>query len=577
MGSLTPVEHREHRDRPKANSGASARNEKSSNVEKSVSVDKPAPVDGTVLVIDDDDSVALTVSEVLRNEGFAVESVSSGREAVELCKCREYDLILTDLHMEGGDGLSVLTEARRLAPLTISIVLTGFASIESAIAALQRGAYDYLIKPCNIEVLKHTVRRGIEHRRLMLAELKARRDLEQLNRDLERRVQKRTAELTRLNQELAEANRAKDVFLATLSHELRTPLTPVLGWTNLLRTGNLQPHEMDQALEIIERNATLQSRLVDDLLDISRIATNNLRFDPKPADLNSAVSAACETVRPAAAARGVDLDLTRFGGSLIVLGEPVRLQQIVWNLLTNAIKFNEPGGRVTVRVEAEGQNARVVVEDSGIGILPEFLPHIFDRFRQADGSPTRKHGGLGLGLAIVDALAKMHGGRVKAESDGPGRGSRFTFVIPREAHASRSREGPKPVVPLAEVQPVLVVDDSTDTLELMAAIFRQRGCKVMAARSGEEAIRLAREERPSLIVSDIGMPDMDGCDLLVELRRLPGMADIPAIAISGYAMDGDRDRALSSGFSAHLAKPVEINDLFALIRRLTTVAAKPGN
>ena len=205
--------------------------------------------------------------------------------------------MLTDLHMEGGDGLSVLNQIRRHAPLTISVVLTGFASVESAIAALQEGAYDYLVKPCDIESMKHTIRRGVEHRRLMLAEQKARTDLDQLNLDLEKRIEERTAELTRLNAELAEANRAKDVFLATLSHELRTPLTPVVGWIKLLRSGNLDEKSVSQALDAIERNAWLQSRLIDDLLDTSRIATGKLHFEPKPTDLNVVVKAAVDTVR----------------------------------------------------------------------------------------------------------------------------------------------------------------------------------------------------------------------------------------------------------------------------------------
>src|SRR5918912_3977883 len=256
-----------------------------------------------LLVVDDEESVALTVGEVLRQEGYEVETASSGNEAIACLDRADFDLVLTDLHMEGGDGLSVLAEVRRRAPFTISIVLTGFASVESAIASLRQGAYDYLIKPCIIDDLKMTVHRGVEHRRLMLAEQQARMHLEELNRELEQRVEERTAELTRVNQELEEANRAKDVFLATLSHELRTPLTPILGWINLLRNGNLDSDGVAQALDAIERNARLQSRLIDDLLDVSRIVTGKLRFDPKPTDLNSVVEAAVETVRSSAGVR----------------------------------------------------------------------------------------------------------------------------------------------------------------------------------------------------------------------------------------------------------------------------------
>jgi len=383
--------------------------------------------DARLLVVDDEESLRITTAAILEQEGYIVDIAASGDEAIELLSKADYDLVLTDLHMEGGDGLSVLNSIPRHSPLTISVVLTGFASVESAIAALQEGAYDYLVKPCDIETMKHTIRRGVEHRRLMLAEQKARTDLQQLNLDLEQRIEERTAELTRLNAELAEANRAKDVFLATLSHELRTPLTPVVGWIKLLRSGTLDEKSVFQAFDAIERNAWLQSRLIDDLLDTSRIATGKLHFDPKPIDLNASVRAAVDTVRTSAAARNIELSSSLWPSSLIVMGEPVRLQQIAWNLVSNAIKFTDPGGTVNVTTELDGALAQLKVVDTGIGISPEFLPHVFDRFRQADGSTSRRHGGLGLGLAIADALATMHGGRMEAKSDGDGQGSTFSF------------------------------------------------------------------------------------------------------------------------------------------------------
>ncbi len=522
-----------------------------------------------LLVVDDEENLRITTAAILEQEGYAVETASSGNEAVALLEGAEFDLVLTDLHMDAGDGLSVLAEIRRRAPLTISVVLTGFASVESAIAALQQGAYDYLVKPCDIDEMKHTIRRGVEHRRLMLAEQEARENLEQLNRDLERRVEERTAELTRLNEELAEANRAKDIFLATLSHELRTPLTPVLGWVNLLRNGNLDGEGVEQALDAIERNARLQSRLIDDLLDISRIATGKLRFEPKPTDLNSVVEAAVETVRSSAGLKHVELETAPADAPLVVMGEPVRLQQIVWNLLTNAVKFTEAGGRVSVRVENVGQDARVVVEDTGIGISAEFLPYVFDRFRQADGSRTRRHGGLGLGLAIVDALAKLHRGSVEAQSEGTGQGSRFIFTLPRAKASEHADEAGREEAAPEAGQQVLIVEDSPDTLAFLSAIFQQKGCNVMAASSAPEALKLAADNRPTVIISDIGMPGMDGYELLKELRRLPGLNQVPAIAISGYAMDEDRERAAAAGFTAHVAKPVDVDDLFALIQKLT--------
>jgi signal transduction histidine kinase len=532
-----------------------------------LSVDTSAPA--RLLVVDDEESVAVTVGEVLRQEGYEVETASSGNEAIALLDNVEFDLVLTDLHMEGGDGLSVLNELRRRAPFTISIVLTGFASVESAIGALRQGAYDYLIKPCIIDDLKMTVRRGVDHRRLMLAEQEARKHLEELNRELEQRVEDRTAELTRVNEELAAANQSKDVFLATLSHELRTPLTPILGWINLLRTGALDEGGLGQALDVIERNARLQSRLIDDLLDISRIATGKLRFEPKPVDLNQVAEAAIETVRANVEQQRVTLAVTLAQQPLVVSGEPVRLQQIIWNLLSNAVKFTEPGGRIELRTEATDGDACVIIEDTGIGIAQDFLPHVFDRFRQADGTRTRRYSGLGLGLAIVDALTKLHKGRVTAESAGPGQGARFTFMLSRVAEA-QPVAGPEPLPTSTNFcHRVLVIDDSPDTLELLHTLFEQKGSQVVSAGSAAEALRLAAEQPPSIIISDIGMPGMDGYELLAALRRMPKLALVPAIAVSGYAMDEDRARALRAGFAAHLSKPIDIDRLFALIQQLT--------
>jgi signal transduction histidine kinase len=521
-----------------------------------------------LLVVDDEENLRITTAAILEKEGYTVDTASSGDEAIALLVNTDYDLVLTDLHMEHGEGLAVLNEIRRQAPLTISVVLTGFASVESAIAALQEGAYDYLVKPCDIEVMKHTIRRGVEHRKLMLAEQKARADLEALNLDLERRIVQRTAELTRLNAELAEANRAKDVFLATLSHELRTPLTPVVGWIKLLRSGNLDAKSVSQALDAIERNAWLQARLIDDLLDTSRIATGKLQFEPRPTDLNIAVKAALETVRALAASRRIDISIQLSADTLVVMGEPVRLQQIAWNLLSNAIKFTEPGGTVTVTTENDRVEARLIVHDTGVGIDPDFLPHVFDRFRQADGSTSRRHGGLGLGLAIADALAKMHGGRLDAHSDGAGQGSRFTFHIGLVAAQMESAQRAEPKGQSLDGLDVLLVEDSEDTLTLLGAIFARAGASVTSASSAQEALTWASSNQPDIVISDIGMPDTDGYEFLTRLRQMPKMKGVPAIAISGYASDEDRRRALSVGYCALIPKPIDADVLFELIHDL---------
>jgi|KBSSwiStaDraftv2_1062776.scaffolds.fasta_scaffold63156_2 signal transduction histidine kinase len=527
-----------------------------------------------LLVVDDEESLRITTAAIFENEGYVVDTASSGDEAIDLMSKEDYDLVLTDLHMEGGDGLSVLNQIRRQAPLTISVVLTGFASVESAIAALQEGAYDYLVKPCDIESMKHTIRRGVEHRRLMLAEQKARADLQQLNLDLEQRIEERTAELKQLNVELADANRAKDVFLATLSHELRTPLTPVVGWIKLLRSGTLDEKSVAQALDAIERNAWLQSRLIDDLLDTSRIATGKLHFEPKPTDLNTAVRAAVDTVRASATARNIDLSMTLWPSSLTVMGEPVRLQQIAWNLVSNAIKFTDPGGKVNITTQRDGSQALLTVVDTGVGIEPEFLPHVFDRFRQADGSTSRRHGGLGLGLAIADALAKMHSGCLAAESDGVGQGATFSM---RMELAQTEKVAPEPADTKhhsLEGLEVLIVEDSPDTLLLLSTIFRREGANVATASSAAEALSRAIANRPHIIVSDIGMPDVDGYQLLEQLRLLPGLSDVPAVAVSGYASEEDRERALGVGYLALVPKPIDVDVLFSLIHDLKAPAVK---
>jgi signal transduction histidine kinase len=524
-----------------------------------------------LLVVDDEESILITISEVLRLEGYGVDTAASGREALSLLEAgATYDLVLTDLHMEDGDGLALLEEVRSRSPLTITIVLTGFAAVESAIAALRHGAYDYLTKPCIIAELTHTVARGIEHRRLMLAEREARAGLEELNRELERRVEKRTAELRRVNRELTEANRAKDIFLATLSHELRTPLTPVIGWVNLLRSGGAEdPSMLSQGLDAIQRNAQLQARLIDDLLDISRVVSGKLRIDPEPVDLCAVVESAAETVRAEAQARSVELSVELTKRPVVVHGAPVRLQQIVWNLMSNAVKFTPKGGRVSARAWAEGGEACVEVTDTGIGISPDFLPHVFDRFRQADGSTTRQYGGLGLGLAIVRALAELHGGWVRADSEGQGRGARFTVCLP---HAAAEPAPPEPETeedaPASGV-PVLVVDDSAETVELLQMFFARMGYDVVGAGSAAEAVRRAGERAPGLIISDISMPGTDGYSLLAVLRSMPGLEGVPAIALTGHAMDEDRVRALAAGFSVHVPKPVDPDELLRVVRRLT--------
>ena len=379
--------------------------------------------------------------------------------------------------------------------------------------------------------------------------------------------------------EAEESSRLKDEFLATVSHELRTPLTAVLGWTHLLRAGRLDEKAATHALETVERNAHAQQQLIEDLLDVSRVITGKLRLDVRRVAPASFIEAAMEAVLPAAEAKGIVLEKSLSPDVAEVSGDPARLQQVVWNLLSNAIKFTPPGGRVRVRLESDGPHAEISVSDTGDGIGEEFLPYVFDRFRQADGSTARRYGGLGLGLAIVRHLVELHGGTVRAESAGAGQGATFTVRLPPVA-APRPEEGlAAPQPPAVDTRRaiecpdkldglrVLVVDDEADTLDLIKVLLGQCGAEVATASSSAEALGLFAELTPDVIISDIGMPGEDGFELIRKVRELPPERGgrTPAVALTAYARAADRLRVLRSGYQMHVAKPVELAELVAVV------------
>jgi len=366
------------------------------------------------------------------------------------------------------------------------------------------------------------------------------------------------------------ANRNKDQFLATLSHELRTPLTAILGWSHLMRTRRLNDDEVTRALDTIERNARSQSQLIDDLLDVSRIITGKLYIERGPVDLRKVIEAAFDSIRPAAEAKSISFDRTMPANHCLVLGDQHRLQQIFWNLFSNAVKFTPKGGQVTVSVAGGDSRVRVSVSDTGIGINAEFLPYIFDRFRQADGSPTREHGGLGLGLAIVRHLVELHYGTVEVESEGKNLGSTFIIAIPAAANGSVAEKNGQRVseesLKNAQLQvaqqlqgvKVLVVDDEPDSRDLLKTILSRCGSEVRCSESAAHAMLEFESWNPELLVSDIGMPNEDGYSLIRRVRELESdSARIPAVALTAYATDEDRLQALSAGFQIHVAKPIE--------------------
>jgi CheY-like chemotaxis protein/nitrogen-specific signal transduction histidine kinase len=392
--------------------------------------------------------------------------------------------------------------------------------------------------------------------------------------------------LLALEQEAREAaetaSRLKDEFLATISHELRTPLTAVLGWIHILRGGQLDADAATRALETIERNARSQNQLIEDLLDVSRIITGKLRLDVRPVDPAAIIESAIEAVMLAAEAKEIRVNKVLDTGVSSISGDPARLQQVIWNLLSNAIKFTPRGGRVNVSLARINSHIEISVSDSGEGIDKEFLPFVFERFRQADGTSARRYGGLGLGLAIVRHLVELHGGTVQATSPGEGQGAVFTIKLPllpiyhretnvEQVHPAKSDaalpiEYPDNLAGLS----VLVVDDEADTLELIKVLLGQCGARVTTASSAAEALELLKRTTPHVIISDIGMPTEDGFEFIRKVRQLPPEqgGKIPAVALTAYARAEDRLRVLRSGYQMHVSKPVELAELVAIVANI---------
>lgn len=423
------------------------------------------------------------------------------------------------------------------------------SAIRAALGARQR---QYEIR----DFLEQTLRAGEERARLYEAAQEARAEAEA-------------------------ANRMKDDFLATLGHELRTPLNAILGWARLLRSGKPDAEDLDEGLDAIERNSRVQAQLIEDLLDVSRIISGTLRLDVQRVNLAEVIEAAVVTVGPAADAKGVRIHKVLDSLAAPVTGDPARLQQVVWNLLSNAVKFTPKGGRVQVLLERVNSHVEVSVVDTGQGIRPAFLPHVFDRFRQADGSTTRRHGGLGLGLSIVKQLVEMHGGTVRAKSPGEGQGATFAVSLPILVVHRHEPDGrkvrPKAPGPTELESPddaldglrVLVVDDEPDARALIQRVLSGCRAEVRVAGSVAEALVVLARFRPHVLVSDIGMPNEDGYDLIRQVRSGGRTAaQMPAVALTAFARSEDRKRALLAGFQTHVAKPVDPQELVAVVASL---------
>jgi signal transduction histidine kinase len=521
---------------------------------------------GLVLVIEDNVEMSRFLADCLRGD-YRVATASDGQEGLERALALKPDCILTDVMMPvmGGEALVRALRARPELETIPIVVLTAKADEGLRVHLLHEGVQDYLTKPVVPEELRARV--------CNIVTLKRTRDV------LQGAVSSQSRDLAALADQLAAASRTKDEFLAVLSHELRTPLTAILTWSMLLREPDVEAATLERGLRTIERNAKLQARVIDDLLDVSRVITGKLRLSLRPVAVNPVVHAAIDSLRPAADAKGIRLAAAVDADPVMVSGDPERLQQVVWNLLSNAIKFTARGGGIEVRLGQDGEHVRLVVTDDGTGIDPTMLPRLFDRFWQADSSTTRAHGGLGLGLAVVRHLVELHGGTVRAHSEGEGRGATFTVTLPALGVRTTADDAPdvtdrvasRESAPQLQDLRVLVVDDDRDTCEILGAVLGAAGAEVRTCLSAGEALAAIDAWVPDLIVSDIAMPGDDGYTLIrrIRARKTEQGGRMLAVALTAYDRTEDRVKALSAGFHVHVGKPIEPSKLVTVVANVT--------
>lgn len=528
-----------------------------------------------ILVIDDNPTDRLLIIRELERQftELQITEIINTKVLAQAMAQGGFDVVITDYQLGWSDGLTVLKQLKSSYPDCPVIMFTNSGNEEIAVEAMKSGLDDYIIKAPNRYRRVPTA----VHFALERAELRQRAKRLQEERDL-LLVQERAARA-----QAEEANRLKDEFLANLSHELRTPLNAMFGWVQLLRLQRLKEDDYKRATETIERNAKSLAQIIEDLLDVSRIVTGKLALNMHPVELIPVIEAALSTMRPAAQAKAIELECQLDPEAGSISGDTMRLQQIIWNLLSNAVKFTPEGGQIQIQLTRRDAKVALIVSDTGIGIDPEFLPYVFDRFRQADSSSTRMQGGLGLGLAIVRHLVELHGGTVQAESLGKEQGAIFTIQFPLLAirippQDTESESEPETPSGILKAVKVLVVDDQIDVREVMALLLEEYDAQVQTASSVEEAIAIFAVFKPDVLISDISMPIQDGYDLIRQIKammaeqtqNIPQLHDTmpKAIALTGYAGDEDRDRALAAGFHLHLAKPVDAIELVALVAHL---------
>lgn len=535
-----------------------------------------------VLFIDDDEGLLRLASRALGRAGYRVSPASTTDAARATMTQETPDVLIVDYTLGGREtGLEFLRALRRNGLALPAILCTGFADEARVIEALRSGVADVVPKSEHyLEYLPEAIERVLRERRIEreLAEAQHAQEREAHFRALAEEREALLASERAARAEAERVSRMKDEFVAMLSHELRTPLNAIIGWTQVLLRDASASDSVRKGLEVVDRNARAQARMVDDLLDFSRILAGKLRLDIERVDLVDLVEYVIRSLGPAAHAKAIVI-VPALEPDAAMLGDPARLQQIVWNLLSNAVKFTGKGGSIEVALRRIDDEIELTVADNGQGITPEFLPHVFERFCQEDSSIARQHGGLGLGLSIARQLVEMHGGRVEARSDGAGMGAAFVVRLP----ASVAKLAPTPLdEPLPEVTPpalaglqVVIVEDEPDARDLVCRVLEERGAKTRAFGHALEALEACIEAPPDVIVSDIGMPGVDGYEFIRRLRtwEAPRGRVTPAAALTAFARSEDRRRTLLAGFQTHLAKPIDPLELVVVVAALAGRAA----
>ena len=533
-----------------------------------------------ILLVDDQPARLLSYESILSSLDQNLVMAHSGAEALERLMKQEFAVVLLDVNMPGMDGFetaALIHEHPRYEKTPIIFITGVHVSELDRLLGYKVGAVDYVAIPVVPEILRSKV--------AVLVELYCqRRELRELNRSLEEanarlaqahstlQVEK-TRELEELNSTLREANRHKDEFLAMLAHELRNPLAPILNAVQLMRNPQLPAPQLTWAREVIERQLGHLTKLVDDLLDVSRITRGKINVSRKPVELAAVIARAVETVEPMLSRQRHELIVSVEPEPLYIDGDLTRLTQIVGNILSNAVKYTDAGGRIELTAGSIGEWIEIRVRDNGIGIDPAVLPEVFDLFTQSSQLNGRGQTGLGIGLALAKRLVQMHGGEVQAHSDGPGKGSEFTVLLPRQTGASAAAaglaEGVEPAALSATVaRRILVADDNSDALESLAQLLELGGHEIHKAADGVQALEAATRVRPDLVLLDIGMPGMDGYEVARRIRSQPWGREATLVALTGWGQETDRKRSREAGFDSHCIKPLDLQHLFTLLDSL---------